>query len=146
MVDNLKNTLIVHNVNTERLKSLYNPFTSWVEQKEPITKEEVLQCLENGEEELVEHKMYSFNDKVSDKKILENRINHIKKIAYFVKNKPNEPIKIDAIFQGLSIMLEDGNHRFAANIIKGRETTKSNIMGEEGYIKELGLWSPNIIK
>lgn len=141
-------SLILHEVDTYTLNQICNPLACWMEQKTPITKEEVLECLENGEEELVETPLWTKINIDSEKEILDNREKHIKKIAYFVKNKPEKPISIDVGIPEMGAFVDyiiyDGNHRLAADIIAERPYTKANIMGSEEQIKELGIYSPNI--
>lgn len=77
--------LTFHETDTYILNQLCDPLKCWSEQKTPITKEEVLLCLEKGEEELVDTPLWNQIDMNSEDAILENREKHIKKIAYFVK-------------------------------------------------------------
>lgn len=137
---------VLHEVDTYTLSQICNPLSCWMEQKTPITKEEVLECLENGEEELVETPLWINID--SEKEILENREKHIKKIAYFVKNKPEKPIFIDVGIPEMGAFVDyiifDGNHRLAADIIAERPYTKATIIGSDEQMKELGVYSPNI--
>ena len=114
----------------------------------PITKEEVLECLRRGEEELVKTPLaleLSFSDTPMDLPLL--RENHIKKIAYFVKHEPQERVSLDVGIPSMGCFVEyfiqDGNHRFAGSIIAGREMVACGISGDLSHIKELGLWHPN---
>ena len=138
-----------HETDTYMLNQICDPFSCWVDQENPITKKEVMECLKKGEEELVHHlENELFSRKLTEEEILENRKNHIKKIAYFVKNENTKPILIDVGIPEMGAYVDykivDGNHRFAGNIIAGRERTKAHIIGSIEYAEELYLSAPNI--
>ena len=137
-----------HNVPVVDLAKYCDPFQCWPELESPITKEEVLECLRRGEEELVKTPLgleLSFSDTPMDLPLL--RENHIKKIAYFVKHEPQERVSLDVGIPSMGCFVEyfiqDGNHRFAGSIIAGRGTVACGISGDLSHIKELGLWHPN---
>ena len=137
-----------HNVPVKELAKYCDPFQCWPELESPITKEEVLECLRRGEEELVKTPLaleLSFSDKPMDLPLL--RANHIKKIAYFVKHEPVERLSLDVGMPSMGCFVgyfvQDGNHRLAGSIIAGRETVACGISGDLSHIKELGLWYPN---
>lgn len=138
-----------HVVNVKKLKRLANPFNAWCEIKKPITKKEIMQCLaENKEESVFTELVISIENK-NKENIRKCRENHIKKIAYFVKHGFNAPILLDVgipeIGAGFNVehYIEDGNHRFAAAIIRQDETINCKISGSYNFMKELGLWNPN---
>ena len=137
-----------HNVPVKELAKYCDPFQCWPELESPITKEEVLECLRRGEEELVKTPLaleLSFSDKPMDLPLL--RENHIKKIAYFVKHEPTEKLSLDVGMPSMGCFvgyfIQDGNHRFAGSIIAERDSIACGISGDLSHIKELGLWHPN---
>lgn len=138
-----------HDVPLSRVKKLADPFGCWMELKSPITHQEVLDCLKNNQEQLTETPLAL--DAMMDSKgsfdVDEARQKHIQKIAYFVKNGFDKPIDIDVGVPSMGCyidhMIEDGNHRLAAAIIRKDKTIKCSIMGEGEYAIELGLWNPN---
>lgn len=136
-----------HNVSIEALKEIVNPLNCWIELQTPITKEDVLLSLKNKEYALNETKIW-FEDMTEDRS--KKRIEHINKIAFFVKNKPQKPISIDLgtepDYINVNYIIDDGNHRLAGSIIKGRETIKAHISGNTNLMKSLGLYSPNFFE
>lgn len=148
-IERLENTGL-HIVSVKVLKAYCNPFKCWFELESPITKKDILICLEQGKEGLVEtplvlSDLYGKN-KENFKADLA-RENHIRKIAYFVKNKAIEPLSLDVGVPNagcfVDYFLQDGNHRFAAAIIKNDKEVHCHISGSSNYIKELKLWNPN---
>jgi hypothetical protein len=139
-----------HVLDLETLTKHCDPFVGcWVELEYPITKQEVLNCIEKGEAQLVETPIWTelaFKNK--DWTEAEVRQNHIKKIAYFATHEIETPICIDVGIPSLgcyvSHIVDDGNHRLAGAIIKGDKTIKSHVMGSLNYAQELGLSNPNI--
>lgn len=77
----------------------------------------------------------------------ENRQRHICKIAWFVQNGFNDPISLEVGCEGLGVLpghlVEDGNHRLAAAIMRKDETIPARIGGGLTDAKRLGLWAPN---
>jgi len=138
-----------HELPLSRVKKLADPFGCWMELKSPITHKEVLYCLKNNQEQLTETPLAL--DAMMDSKgafdVDEARQKHIQKIAYLVKNGFDNPIDIDVGVPSMncyvSHMIEDGNHRLAAAIIRKDKTIKCSITGEGEYAIELGLWNPN---
>lgn len=141
--------LSYHDISVKKLQNQCNPFSAWMEIDSEIQKEEVLKCLELGLEEVVNTPLAldAYFDTGKPLNPLEARHNHIKKIAYFVKHGFDNPIDLDVGVPSMGCypnhLIEDGNHRFAAAIIRGEKTIKATIMGEGEYAKELGLWKPN---
>lgn len=140
--------LAYHNVPVSVLKKYCNPLKCWMELEAPITVAEVKKALKNNEEELVETPLALTMIWGKNQVKLENaRKNHIKKIAYFVKNEPIKPIGLDVGVPSLGCFvdyfIDDGNHRFAGSIIAKRKTIPCKISGSVEHIKELGLWYPN---
>lgn len=137
-----------HNVPVKNLKQLVNPFQCWQELKKPITKKEVMDCLKQGNEALTKTPLaleLAFSGKPLDFEKM--RENHIRKIAYFVKNKPEKAIYLDVGVPSMGChvnhIVDDGNHRLAGAILRNDETIKCNIAGCLEHIKTLGLWYPN---
>lgn len=141
--------LFFHNISVKKLHRLCNPFTCWMEIETAITEKEVKDCIDKGQEDLIETPL-ALESIFKHGKILdpiESKQNHIKKIAYFVKNGFDNPISLDvgvpSMGCNVDYMIEDGNHRFAAAIIREDKFIKCHIMGEEEHAQELGLWKPN---
>lgn len=138
-----------HNIDTKKLKEYANPFSCWTELENPITHKEVLQCLLNNEEELTHTPLGLENlfDTKNQLTVEESRKRHIQKIAFFVKNNSDDPISIDVGNPDLgyfsSYMIEDGNHRFAASLLRGDKEIKAKVIGSVEHAKELELWNPN---
>lgn len=138
-----------HHIDIKKLKEYANPFACWQELESPITHKEVLQCLFNNQEELTKTPLYYEGVFGKEERITaeEARKRHIQKIAFFVKNNSEDPITLDVGVPELgsytSYIVEDGNHRFAAAILRGDIEIKAKIMGSVEHAKELGLWSPN---
>lgn len=141
--------LAYHNIDMQTLTEICNPFEGcWMELTEPITKEEVLDCIKKGKAQLVDTPIWTdiaFGKiKLTEAKI---RQNHIQKIAYFAINEIENPISIDVGIPDLgcfvSYLIDDGNHRLAGAIIKGDTTIKAHVSGAASHAKELGLHNPN---
>lgn len=141
--------LAFHNISVENIMKIANPLGCWMELDREITKEEVMKCVESKDYEVVDTPLWSKISKDTDPQVI--RDNHIKKIAYFVVNEPEEPIRLDIGFPGFGggniynfHIIEDGNHRLSGAYIAGKEHIKSSLMGCIDYAKELGLYNPNI--
>lgn len=141
--------LSYHELDVKTLQQYCDPFVGcWIELDKPITKEEVLQCLKEGKAELIhtpEWTVVTIDKKISVKKAREN---HIKKVAYFVLNEMREPIGLDVGVPEMGFLsdyfIEDGNHRFAAAIIREDKIIKATLSGSLEYAKKIGLYNPNI--
>ena len=74
------------------------------------------------------------------------REEHIQKIAWFVCNDIIYPIEIDVGCPSFGVipnwMIVDGNHRFAAKIIRKDRFVEASISGEVDLIKNLFGVSP----
>ena len=136
-----------HDLPIDKVKELSNPFGCWIELESPITIDEIKECIEKGEAELVETPLYSTYMR-SELSPEEARKNHIRKIAFFALNENTKPISIDVGFPEYSningmYFLDDGNHRLAGRIVAGSKTIKAHVMGDVQYLKDLSLWNPN---
>lgn len=138
-----------HEVPMATLRKMCNPFTCWMEQSTSISHKDVRDCIKAGRAELCDTPTWSeiaFGmTKITPE---ENRDRHIRKIAYFVLNPINDPINIEVGCQSLGCMppshlVDDGNHRFAAAIIKGETVVRAKISGGVEDAKQMGLWHPN---
>lgn len=141
--------LAFHDLPIEKVIEYANPLKGcWPELKSPITIKEVKDCIKNNQQELVETPSWIVIA-LNEKKYPENlvRENHIKKIAFFVVNEVKEPIHIDVGIPSLGgtvdYIIDDGNHRLAAEIIKESKTVKAKISGSIDHAQRLGLWFPN---
>lgn len=124
---------------TNVLKSYNNPFKDcvWAIRK-PITKWEVLRELRAG-------RSLPPESPKSDNLLL-NRMWHIRRVAWFVENGKNMELELDVGVPCLGYeadwMVTDGNHRFAAAIIRGDETIEADLAGDLDYAACLGLLDP----
>lgn len=140
--------LAYHNISIENIIKIANPLGCWMELKEPITKEEVMKCVEDKEYEVVDTPLWSKISRDTDPEVIRN--NHVKKIAYFVVNEPKEPIRLDIGFPGFGgniydfHIIDDGNHRLSGAYIAGKKEIKGYLLGCTDYAKELGLHNPNL--
>ncbi len=70
-----------------------------------------------------------------------SRKRHIARVAYLVKNPPNDPIEIDVGVPSLgclpSWIIADGNHRLAAAFYRKDLAIRTSISGEVNYAAEL---------
>lgn len=141
--------LAYHNLELANIIKYANPFDGcWIELDYPITKKEVLECVKNKQEELTQTPIWTeiaFNHVKLTKEAI--RLNHIKKIAYFVVNDIQDPISLEVGVPELNVyidyIVDDGNHRLAAAIIKNQKIIKATLSGSTSHAKELGLWNPN---
>lgn len=137
-----------HIIDVKKLQEYVNPLGCWAELESPITKKEVLVCLLNNDEKLTYTPLHYENAFAKENLSKEEcRKRHIQKIAFFIKNDFSDPISLDVGIPELnayvSYYVDDGNHRLAASILKGKESVNAHIQGSVEYAKELGLWSPN---
>lgn len=134
-----------HEVKVDNILKVCDPFGCWMELETPITRIEIEKCLNDGEESLENTPLIILKSEVVN--LASARDRHIKKIAYFVKNGFSDPILIDVgtpeFGNYVSHIVEDGNHRLVASIIRGEENIKVKLSGSEEYAKSLKLWSPN---
>lgn len=134
-----------YNIPVNELSDRVDVFSCWMYLDRPICHSEVLDCINEGQEELVDTESLELGG-VKNSSLL--REGHIRKIAYFVKNGFNDPISIDLGFPEMNAVntghiIDDGNHRLAAAIIRGDKEIKAQIHGSADYIKEFGLYYPN---
>lgn len=137
-----------HVVSVARVVELFNPLEAWPELHEPIGKEEVMACLERGEEALSHTP--SWTELALGKVVLDEsevRRRHVAKIAYFVRHDIQQPIGLEVGIPSKGYftdgLVDDGNHRLAGAWIRGLETISAQISGEIAQAKKLGLWKPN---
>lgn len=141
--------LAFHDLPIKKVIEYANPLKGcWPELKSPITIKEVRDCIKNNQQELVETPSWiviALNEKKYPEQLV--RENHIKKIAFFVVNEVKEPIHIDVGIPSLGghvdYIIDDGNHRLAAEMIKVSKTIKAKVSGEVSHAQSLGLWYPN---
>lgn len=136
-----------HYVDVEHLGKMHNPFAVWPELDRPITFDEIQECLDKKDYKLCSTPSWvelEYKNLSSE----EVRRRHIQKIAYFAINPPKKPISIDVGFPEDGIfpvdLVEDGNHRLAGSLFKGRTIIKAKISGSDKEIKERLLYGPNI--
>lgn len=140
--------LAFHEISVKKLARLCKPLSCWVEVEQSITPEEIHACIERGDESLVSTPLWTaFLFKKTTITVEENRDRHIQKVAWFVKNGFNDPIEIDVGSSRLGIMVDhlvqDGNHRLAAAIIRGDKTIKAHVGGSIEDAQGMNLWRPN---
>ena len=137
-----------HDIPLARLRTLCNPWSSWAELDRPITQKEVRACIQEGGAELVETPLWTElvfgRTQVTPE---QNRRLHIQKIAWFVQHGFEEPISLEVGCQGLGVLpghlIEDGNHRFAAALMRKDPVIRARVGGGVTDAQELGLWAPN---
>lgn len=115
-------------VSLQKLLKIANPlnFPPWREIKGPILDNEILNC-----QEIKYEKEY-------DSLQPQTRDEHIRKIAFFVKNGwQDDPITI--ILNKNIYPIYDGNHRVCAAIIRNDEYIIANVEGPSSKIKDLSF-------
>lgn len=140
-----------HEIPVKRLARLCDPLSCWIEVDDPIKPQEVLDCIARGEEALVDTPLWTAivfkKTRVSAE---ENRLRHIQKVAWFVKNPAKDPISIEVGCARLGVridhIIEDGNHRLAAAIIRGDKSIAARVGGGIDDAKEMKLWNPNVFE
>jgi hypothetical protein len=132
----LDNQIDIYTLSVKALKEHLNPLAAWNELDSPITKEEVIEVIENGEAELVDTPLVFVLSECPDKEIA--RKNHIKKIAYFVINGSDQPLDIELSINE-EVLLNDGNHRLSGAIIRDDLTIQAEISGFVDLLKPLEL-------
>lgn len=137
-----------HRLKVQELLALCNPFDAFGCEDNPIEHDEVLACLADGRE-CLSHTPVWFENARARKPVSaeEMRQRHVQKIAYFVKHKAHTPISVDVGVPSMNCnpehLVDDGNHRFAAAIIRGDTTISVTVGGDLEHARELGLWGPN---
>jgi hypothetical protein len=111
----------------------------------PITLAEVSSCLAQGKERL------SNTERRSAPRSARSR--HVQKIAFFVRNGYQEPLQIDVgvpqLGLHISYVVQDGNHRLAADIYRRdvlgeSPLTRVEVSGDIAHAKSLGLWARSL--
>lgn len=147
--DNELDRLVHHLVPMKTLLKLCNPWQCWAEQEHPITPQDVKACIERNEQALIETPLWTdFAFGRTELTEEDNRIRHIQKIAWFVVNGFDDPISLEVGSQSLGVLppehiVDDGNHRLAAAIMRKEKTIKAKIGGSCRDAQEMGLWAPN---
>lgn len=118
-------------ISVEKLKKFCNPFNGccWKDLEYPLSKTEI-------------KKQLLWNTIHPDDAYNKNsRQDHIERIAWFVINSWTKPIDIDVGVPSLGCypkwLIQDGNHRFAAAIIRGDKTIEATMSGSINLIKEM---------
>ena len=112
----------------------WGPFKNhiWSEFKRPITLREVYECIKESD---FESQPYDLA------RVSWRRRDHIRRVAYFVVNPPDEPIAIDVGVPSLGCYVNwpvtDGHHRLGAAIYRGDEFIQVDLSGDLGYASEL---------
>ncbi len=115
----------------------WNPFEScvWVGISKPIRKEEVsvaLECMTLRSEPIPD---WNFISPAA------SRDEHVKRVAFFVINKDNNPIQIDVGVPELgchvSWIIIDGNHRLAAAFYRNDLEIEADVSGSLNKINEM---------
>lgn len=139
-----------HHLPVAKLCKMCNPLGSWSELDSPITRTEVLQCIEQGRQALVETPLWTrllcipVDQHPSPQEL---RDNHIRKVAWFVVNAAADPIDLDVGVPSLGCwvdhVVDDGHHRLAGAWIRGDKTIAGRVSGSCDHAQELDLWNPN---
>lgn len=120
-------------ISVEKLENFCNPFDGccWKELERPITKKEIQKQV------LLNETIHPLNLPINSY----YRENHIKRIAWFVINGWTEPIDIDVGVPSLGCyvkwLIQDGNHRFAAAIMRNDKTIAATMSGSIDLMKEM---------
>lgn len=136
-----------HDLEVKHLHHLCNPLAAWPELEKPILIGEVRDCLAAGRAENVETPSWlSLGRRAISMETA--RENHIRKIAFFVQQGFSQPISLDVGIPEMagghvSHLVEDGNHRLAAAIIRKDSTIRAKVGGSVRHAQSLGLWNPN---
>lgn len=115
------------NISVDKLALRCNPFKSncWIGLDSPVTIEEIQSCIDVND--LLAPDLYRVRDDWED------RVDHIRLIAWFVKNGWVDPIGVDVGIPSLACHVgwpvQDGNHRFAAAIFRGDSIIDANMQG-----------------
>lgn len=132
----------IHDIKISNLMPNIEPFNCWVDIQRPLKEEDIFSAVENNLGQLTDTE-YKWNESKDSE---EAYWNHIKKVAYFIQHDIEKPISIDVGVPSLGFcpayIVEDGNHRLLATIIKGNTTIKAEVSGSVDYAEELGLWNP----
>lgn len=130
-MNNKENVVLIK---TEALKSMipHPLYNSWGVM---IKMSEIMKCIEDDLGEYVETPLGDTSE--------EARQNHIKKIAYFVKNGYEDPISLDVGIPEIGYrpdnLVDDGNHRLVASYIRKDVSVPCVLSGSEAAADELFL-------
>jgi hypothetical protein len=118
------------------LRDYCDPFSNnlWLDMESPITKEEIDFCLD--------HNILIEPDDNDEPMTVYTRDQHAGKIAYFVKEGIRDPISIDIGIPSLSVpcwFIVDGNHRYAAAIIREEPKIKAAWSGDLDFLQSLDI-------
>lgn len=116
----------------------WSPFENvvWAGLESPITEEEVLEAMSNGEFETDPVPVWDYFSKPA------TRETHVRRIAFLaMTSRILEPISIDVGIPEMGFhvdwIIDDGNHRLAAFLIGQASHVPAYVMGSSGYAKEL---------
>jgi len=120
----------------------WNPFnnTVWVGLDDPITREEVSQALKEGRLREQPVPLWSYRDPPP------TREEHIERVAYLSTLEEWDPLSLDVGIPSMGFyvdwIVQDGNHRLAAQFFKGIPVIQANVSGSTAYARELLLRDP----
>lgn len=127
-----------------------NPFSGcWPDLQEPLTLKEIDSCLAACSERLHEPFEWEARELTAVGK-LQRRVEHVQKIAWFVRNGFQEPLEVDVGVPVLRLHVRhkvtDGNHRLAAALYRSSRYGEDpllplSVAGQVDYAIELGLWA-----
>ena len=122
---------VVYDAPVDRLRACCNPFYSLIWPiGAPVTRDEVRLFVRHG---LLQPPGLRSGD----------RNTHIARIAWFVVNPCSDPLAVDVGVPQLGYypvwMITDGNHRFAAALVRGDRTISARVSGSASYAREIGL-------
>lgn len=115
---------LVFNLDVDKLKQLYNPLIleKWIWGSHGVTREAVEMAVKAKHfESEVKHNKHGF----------EKSAYHCQRIAYLVEHKDTTPIHLyGAGMWGVPFIVENGNHRLAAAIVRGDKTIRATMSGD----------------
>jgi hypothetical protein len=124
-------------VRVKDLQRVNDPFDTvvwWKDLDEPLTTEEIETAVERGDLQPPDSDRYCVDQPCSRQK-------HIERIAWLVVNGWNQPLNMDVGVVGMALeptwFVTDGNHRFAAAIVRGDDFVYAYIQGDMGRLQEL---------
>ena len=122
----------------------WSPFLShtWIGLDTPVTVEEVQAAVREGR--LQKPISVDYYSKPPDRRY------HIERIAYLVVHGWDDPISLDVGVPSFNCyvawIVDDGNHRHAAAIVRGDTHIKAFVGGEESYAVELLGIDPDALR
>lgn len=107
----------------------------WIGLDSPVTREEIRLAVSTDDLRCEPVPVYDWSKPPIP------RIEHVRRVAYFVVYATQEPIELDVGVPELgwypSWIIEDGNHRLAAAFFRGDKEINASVSGSIAHAKEL---------